>query len=208
MRIKVLAALAAAVALTATACSGGGAPGTTNSGAAGGDVTLEFAQWWEPELPDGVLRGLMDQFESENPGIKVKLISGPYASTKEQIVAGAAAKTMSDVVGLDGAWISDFVKQGSLSNLSELMKTSNYDESQLAAQVQVDGSTWMIPVANFVYPMFVNTDALAKAGVQEAPKTRTEFADAAKKIVAADSNMAGWALPSTLLPPTVSRTTS
>ena len=32
------------------------------------DVTLEFIQWWEPELPSGALRGLMDQFEAQNPG--------------------------------------------------------------------------------------------------------------------------------------------
>lgn len=38
----------------------------------------------------------MDEFEAANPGIKVSLISGLYASTKEQVVAGAAAGTMSD----------------------------------------------------------------------------------------------------------------
>ena len=195
MRIKVWAAAIAATALAATACGGGTAGSEGSESAAGGDVTLEFAQWWEPELPEGSLRGLMDQFEEENPGIKVELISGPYASTKEQIVAGAASKTMSDVVGLDGAWISDFVDQGSLANLTDLMAEADYDESQLAAQVQVDGSTWMIPVANFVYPMFVNKDIMATAGVSEIPTNRTEFADAAKKIADSDPNTAGWALP-------------
>ncbi|MBN9106440.1 MAG: sugar ABC transporter substrate-binding protein [Propionibacteriaceae bacterium] len=193
MRKKYLAGIAAATAalLATTGCSGAAAP----SASAGGDVTLEFAQWWEPELPSGSLRALMDQFEQENQGIKVKLISGPYASTKEQVVAGAAAGTMSDVVGLDGAWISDFVKQGSLANLSDLMKAANYDDSQLAAQVKLNGSTWMIPVANFVYPMFVNEDLLKKAGVSEVPKTRTEFTAAAKAVSALGGNVAGWAMP-------------
>ena len=62
--------------------------------ATGEEVTLECAQWWEPELPEGALRGMMDQFEAENPGIKVTLLSGPYSSTKEQVVAGAATGTM------------------------------------------------------------------------------------------------------------------
>ena len=35
--------------------------------------------------PGGALRGMMDEFEAANPGIKVKLLSGPYASTKEQL---------------------------------------------------------------------------------------------------------------------------
>src|SRR5215218_693171 len=122
---------AAAPAAT-TAGETAAAPGT----AAGGEpVTLQFQQWWEPELPKGEFRALMDEFEAANPGIKVELLSGPYATTKEQVVAGAASGTMADVVGLDGAWISDFVKQGSLASLTDLIKTAGYDESQLAAQI-------------------------------------------------------------------------
>jgi multiple sugar transport system substrate-binding protein len=194
MRKKYLAGIAAmaAAALAMTGCTGGG---TAPSASTGGTVTLEFAQWWEPELPANSLRSMMDKFESENPGIKVKLISGPYASTKEQVVAGAAAGTMSDVVGLDGAWVNDFVKQGSLANLTDLMKTANFDESQLAAQVKLDGSTWMIPVANFVYPMFVNDDLLKKAGVAAVPTNRTEFAAAAAAVSKTGKNTSGWVLP-------------
>lgn len=171
-----------------------GADAGSDQSSSGGDVTLEFAQWWEPELPAGEFRKLMDTFEKQNPKIKVKLLSGPYASTKEQTVAGAAAGTMSDVVGLDGAWISDFVKQGSLANLSQLMADAQFDESQLASQVAIDQVTYMIPVVNFIYPMFYNDELLAKASVTP-PKTREEFAEAAKKISKADPNVAGWVLP-------------
>ena len=34
------------------------------------DTTIEFVQWWEPELPAGALRGIIDSFEAANPGIK------------------------------------------------------------------------------------------------------------------------------------------
>ncbi len=46
----------------------------------------------------------------------------------------------------------------------------------------------MIPVVNFVYPLFVNTDLLKEAGVNKVPSTRTEFVDAAKKISALGDN--------------------
>jgi len=196
-RVLPLVGAVAALALTA-ACSGASTSSTSaasSGAAAGGEVTLEFAQWWEPELPAGALRGLMDEFESANPGIKVKLLSGPYASTKEQVVAGAAAGTMSDVVGLDGAWVSDFVKQGAITDLSALMKSSGYDESQLASQIKISGSTYMIPVVNFVYPLFTNDDLLSKAGVAKPPTNRTEFAAAAKAITALGNNTSGWILP-------------
>ena len=53
----------------------------------------------------------------------------------------------------------------------------------------------MIPVVNFVYPLFVNKDLLTKAGVSKVPATRTEFLDAAKKISASGGDVKGWALP-------------
>ncbi len=193
---------AATVAVLVAACGGGtsGDSAATASGggsaaAGGGEVTLEFAQWWEPELPEGALRGIMDQFEAANPGIKVKLLSGPYASTKEQVVAGAAAGTMSDVVGLDGAWVSDFVKQGAITDLTKLMKDAGYDESQLASQIKINGATAMIPVVNFVYPLFTNDDLLTKAGVAKPPTNRTEFTDAAKKVTAIGGDVKGWIVP-------------
>jgi multiple sugar transport system substrate-binding protein len=137
----------------------------------------------------------MDEFEAQNPGIKVELISGPYAATREQVVAGAAAGTMSDVVGLDGAWVSDFVKQGSIANLTDLMKQANYDDSELASQIKLNGSTYMIPVVNFVYPVFVNLDLMEKAGIANPPASRSEFADAATKLTDATNNVYGWVLP-------------
>lgn len=163
--------------------------------AAGETITLEFQQWWEPELPEGSFRAMMDEFEAANPGVKVNLISGPYATTKEQVVAGAAAGTMADVVGLDGAWVSDFVKQGSLANLTELMAAASFDDSEVAAQIKLNGGTYMIPVVNFVYPVFVNLDLMAKAGIANPPATRTEFVDAATKLTDAANNVSGWVLP-------------
>lgn len=200
MRYLSAAAIAGASALVLTACGSGG-DAAVGGGSDGGDVTLEFAQWWEPELPDGAFRELMDKFEDENPGITVELLSGPYASTKEQVLAGAAAGTMSDVVGLDGAWVNDFAKQGAIADLSALMADDGFDDGQLVSQVQVDGSTYMIPVVNFVYPMFTNDDLLAQAGVDAPPSTRTEFQDAAEGITALGDNTYGWVLPLSLEAP-------
>lgn len=187
-----------AAAMTAMAAMGLAGCGGSGDGA-DGEVTLEFAQWWEPELPDGTFRALMDKFEEQNPGIKVELLSGPYASTKEQLVAGAAAGTMPDVVGIDGAWVNDFAKQGAIADLTALMGQEGYDDSELASQIQYQGATYMIPVVNFVYPLFANTALLTKAGVTQIPSTREEFAAAAKAVTGGE--VSGWALPLSLEAP-------
>jgi multiple sugar transport system substrate-binding protein len=192
-RLRKLLGVMATAALVGAVAVGCGGSDKGSSG--GGDVTLEFAQWWAPELPAGSFDKLMSDFTAQNPTIKVKLLSGPYASTKQQLVSGAASRTLPDVVGLDGAWVSDFAKQGAIADLSKLMTDAKYDPSQLASQIQIKGKTYMIPVVNFVYPLFVNNDLLAKAGVTTPPSTRTQFLDAAKKVSALGGNVKGWALP-------------
>ncbi|MCY3716084.1 MAG: sugar ABC transporter substrate-binding protein [Chloroflexi bacterium] len=164
------------------------------------DVTLEFQQWWEPELPEGSFRAILDEFEAANPGIKVETISGPYLTTKDQIIASAATGTMADVVGLDGAWVNVLWKQGALASLSQAMMDADYDDSELAAQIRLAGQTYMIPIANFIYPVFVNLDMLAEAGI-EPPTTRAEFAAAAIALTDPDNNVYGWAQPLSLEQP-------
>ncbi|WP_353898852.1 sugar ABC transporter substrate-binding protein [Micromonospora harpali] len=181
----------AATVATVAACGSG----DSGDAAADGTVTLEFAQWWGAELPAGDFDKIINDFTAQNPNIKIKLLSAPYASTKQQLVTAAASKTLPDVVGLDGAWVNDFAKQGAIADMSKLMTDANYDSSQLASQIQLDGKTYMIPVVNFVYPLFVNKDLLTKAGVADVPATRSEFLDAAKKVSATGDNVKGWALP-------------
>jgi multiple sugar transport system substrate-binding protein len=165
------------------------------------DKNIEFIQWWEPEMPAGALRGIMDEFEAANPGIKVKLVSGPYSATRDQIVVGAASGTLSDVVGLDGAWVNGLAKQGAIASMDSLMDDAKYDRSQIADIVKADGQSVMFPLASFVYPVFVNLDLAKAAGVDKMPANRTEFAEAAKKMTKADKNEYGWVLPLSLQNP-------
>jgi multiple sugar transport system substrate-binding protein len=165
------------------------------------DTTIEFVQWWEPELPTGALRGIIDGFEAANPGIKVKLVSGPFSTTHDQIVAGAASGTLSDVVGLDGAWVNELAKQDAIASMDDMMDETKFDRSQMADIIKVDGKSYMFPLASFVYPVFVNLDMAKAAGVDKLPSTRTEFADAAKKMTHADKNQYGWVLPLSLQVP-------
>lgn len=180
-------------ATTSTETTPAAETGNEEAAASTGDVTLEFQQWWGVELPDGALQEICDGFTSET-GINIELLSNPYADTKTQIAAGAAAGTMADVVGLDGAWVYDFAKQGSIANLTELMTADGYDDTQLSDQIKYEGNTYMIPVVNFAYPLYVNMDILEKAGVKEVPATWSEF-EAALELIKANTDAAGFSIP-------------
>lgn len=164
-------------------------------------TNIEFIQWWEPEMPAGSLRSIVDGFEKANPDIKVSLVSGPYSTTHDQIVVGAASGTLSDVVGLDGAWVNGLAKQGAIASMDGLMDAAKYDRTQIADIVQVEGKSVMFPLASFVYPVFVNLDLAKAAGVDTMPSNRSEFAAAAKKMTNAEKNQYGWVLPLSLQNP-------
>ncbi len=208
---------AATVAVLVAACGGGTsgdstatASGSGSAAAGGGEVTLEFAQWWEPELPEGALPRLMDQFEAANPGIKVKLLSAvptPRPRSRWSPVRPQAPCPTSSAWTARGSATSS--SRVSIADLTELMTDASYDESELASQIKIDGATYMIPVVNFVYPLFTNDDLLAKAGVTKPPTNRTEFADAAKKVTAIGGDVKGWIASAVARRrPTASRTTS
>ena len=195
-RLRRLIGMATATAAVAFV----GACGADDAGT-DGTVTLEFAQWWGAELPAGEFDKIIDDFTVEHPNIKIELLSAPYASTKQQLLTGAASKTLPDVVGLDGAWVNDLAAQGAITDLSALMSENGYDDSELASQIQVDGATYMIPVVNFVYPLFSNDDLLDEAGVTAAPTNRTEFAEAAQQVSDLGGDASGWVLPLSLESP-------
>ena len=68
--------------------------------ASGEGVEIEFQQWFDNEMEEGYLQSVCDAFYKET-GIKVKLLSNPYADTKTQLQASSVAGTMADVVALD-----------------------------------------------------------------------------------------------------------
>jgi multiple sugar transport system substrate-binding protein len=165
-------------------------------------ITLEFMQWWEPEMAPGAMEKICSDYEAANPGIKIKRISKPYAEVQSQVTIGAASGTLSDVLGCDPTWIYNLVKQNAVKPLDELMAADNYDESQLASISVLNGKKYLINVENFVYPLFYNTDMFKEAGISSVPKTHSEFIAAAEKLTDVSKNQYGWDISLSLQNPT------
>ena len=138
------------------------------------EVTIEFQQWWAVELPEGYMQQICDDFYADT-GIKVKLLSAPFADTKTAIMSGISTGTVADIISVDGSWLYDFADQEILTNMSDLISSNGVDEAIFNDQWVVNGSTYCLPVLNFAYPMFVNWDLLKSCGVTELPETWSEF---------------------------------
>ncbi|MDE7039081.1 MAG: sugar ABC transporter substrate-binding protein, partial [Lachnospiraceae bacterium] len=78
MKKVVSTAIVSIMTLSLAAC--GGSPssegGEAKSEDDGKSVTLEFQQWWGPEMPEGTLKEICDDFTKES-GIGIELLSNP-----------------------------------------------------------------------------------------------------------------------------------
>jgi multiple sugar transport system substrate-binding protein len=182
LQVCLMVGVMAVMAIAFTGCGGSSEPAAeeTDAGAEASGTTLTFQQWWGGELPEGYLQGVMDQFKEES-GITVELLTAPWADTKTAITAGAANGTIADILSVDGAWLAEFVDMGILTDL----EAAGVDTSVGSDVWKVDGTSYVIPVNNFVYPMYVNMDILEEAGVDKVPETWSEMLDACEKIKAA-----------------------
>ena len=199
-RITAAAGLAA-IALTATACAGGGAstPKSDNTGAKSsgsgtelavptGPVTITF----EEAMTIGTLKPAMDKlvsdFQAKYPNITVKLQGDPdyatmYTKEKAEVQAGNAP-TIGQAYE---SWADYFQSAGKLVPISDLAGTDTPAEMStfykgIQADMKLpDGKTWMWPFNKSVLILFANADLLAQAGQSE-PKTWDDYATAMKAV--------------------------
>lgn len=193
--MKKMIAMLMVTVLSIGMISGCGSKDTSDKseGNSSDEVEIEFQQWFDNEMEEGYLQGVCDDFYEET-GIKVKLLSNPYADTKTQLQASSVAGTMADVVALDGSWIYDYATQGMLMDLNELFDEIGFDTADISVQTSVNGTVYAQPLVNFPCLMAVNQDILAEAGVTELPETWTEFLDVCKKVTNPDKNVYGFAM--------------
>jgi len=199
-RLAATAALAA-LALTATACAGGGTStpkAATPSGASSsggrelavptGKVTITF----EEAMTIGTLKPSMDKlvsdFEAKYPNITVTLQGDPdyatmYTKEKAEVQAGNAP-TIGQAYE---SWASYFQSSGVLSPISELAGTDTPPQmSTFYKGIQQDmslpdGHTWMWPFNKSVLIMFYNADLL-KADGQTMPADWDDYAKVMKAV--------------------------
>ncbi|MDO4276230.1 MAG: sugar ABC transporter substrate-binding protein [Eubacteriales bacterium] len=155
-------------------------------------VTLEFAQWWENELPEGKMAEIIGNFEEQYPEIEIKLVTNPYSSTHDALVAGAATGTMSDICGVDGTWIYDLSNMNALLDLDAYVEKEDKFTAEDVSCVKVGGTTYMIPVVVYSYHMYANMTLLKEHGITELPGDFDEFLADCEAVNDPDNNVYGW----------------
>ena len=150
------------------------------------DDVIEI-EYWQYNFAARVdaMNVLIEQFEAENPGIKVIHNSDiPYDNFRDQLATAAPAGVGPDVVSLFYGWIPAFVDAGYLVPLpsdtfSEEFITETF--SPMVAESKFEGEYWAVPTAVRALALFWNKDLFEAAGLdpEVPPATLEEFVEMA-----------------------------
>src|SRR4051812_27335723 len=178
-------ALAAASALTLTACGGSGG---SDVGAAAKQTLTVWAMGTEGEK----LADVAAAYEKAHPNITVKVTPVGWDVAHQKLVAAAAAGKLPDVMQMGSSYLGEFADMGALEPVdTKAFKKSDFFPAAWDQGVY-DGTSYGVPWYVDTRVLFYRTDLAKKAGLAGAPATMTDLQKAAE----AYQNKAGskWGL--------------
>lgn len=196
---------AALLALFAVAFCFVGALGAQSSSAAtkqGKNTVLKFtykqvnADPLEKWLKD---KGVIEQFEAENPGVKIELSPIPSSEGDYATVLAlqlSSVKTAPDIFMEDTYMTATDAASGYLACLDDYLAKwpdwSNYLKGTKAAVKGADGKSYGIPISTDSRGIWYSYEVMKKIGVKTPwqPKDWNEILDVARKIKKSDSGIA------------------
>ncbi|MDR0452714.1 MAG: extracellular solute-binding protein [Treponema sp.] len=148
---------------------------------------LVFTQWWDQSLGEGVLEGLIGEFESQNPDIQITLDTRPYSEIRELLTREGDPPDgqAGDILGLDPLWFKEAALTERLEPLPQYGKAGGNPGGFYTGEETPYGE-WGRPLVSFMMPLFYNIDLLEKAGFDRPPKNHADFAAYAEALTAPD----------------------
>jgi putative chitobiose transport system substrate-binding protein len=151
---------------------------------AAGEATIEFwTMQLQPKFTD-YFQSLIANFETENPGIKVKWVDVPWAAMDNKILTSVSANTPPDVVNLNPVFASQLAGRNAWLDLDT--KISDAERSSYLPNIwqasTLNGKSFGIPWYLTTRLTIYNRDLLQAAGINKVPSTYAELADVAQKI--------------------------
>ncbi len=116
---------------------------------------------------DSFVRGRIEAFEAENPGVRVRWIDVPYDALERKLIAAAAAGRAPDVVNMPDLNFARFVSLGAFRALDDCLPGGS-DERYLPgalALCRVRGGLMALPWYVNPQARIVNTALLKKGGL-------------------------------------------
>lgn len=195
MRSKLLAVASAAtaLALALAGCSGGGGKGDD----AGGDVTLQMVESLTNPARTELIKKLLADFEKENPGIKVKLVSPPTDQADQKLQQMLQSGSGVDVLEVRDLTVGPFSNNGWLYDMAgDLKSWEGLDlltDQAKQFTIDADGKAYFVPYGFYGLSLFYRTDLVKEAGFDGAPQSWDDLVNQAAAIQDPAKNRYGYA---------------
>ncbi len=158
-------------------------------------ITFRFN---DPEAPQ--MRQALDEFEKQNPGIKVTMQRVSWGDAQAQYLREAAVDQAPDVAQLAFVWPRSFGKAGALRPLDDLIAKTGIGVAgwdQFIARdlaTGADGKVYGIPFTTDTFALLYNKELVKAAGHDTFPTTWKDLRELSKA-VHAKTGKSGFGFP-------------
>lgn len=184
MKKKVLGlSMTALLAMSALSGCSGSSGGEATSKQSDGPVTLKFWNTMAPEETK-VLQTIVDEFQKQNPNIKVDMQTVPFSDAQNKFKLAAQGGDAPDVLRSEIAWTPEFAALGLLLPIDDMISSadkSDYLDAPFNYN-KYQGKTYGIPQVTDAPALLYNKRMFKEAGIDKAPATMDEFYEDAKKL--------------------------
>lgn len=151
--------------------------------------TIRFWQFWDL----AVIQPILDEFEAQNPGVRVEVEQLTWKSGLEKIQAAVASGTQPDLCELGSTWLPRFSYEGVLDDLTDIY-TADRDSFLMWDSGLYDGRCYGLPWVQGSRVLFINRDLFRRAGLDpdRAPETWDEMLYDAQKITTLGTAIYGF----------------
>jgi len=158
------------------------------AGPAAADTTLKLTEVITSPERTETLKEIVKTFEDANPGVHVEITSLPWGQAFEKFATMVSAGDTPDVVEMPDRWQALYANNGMLESLEPYLEkwehTGELNDRTMQMARYVGNTAYVVPYGFYLRAMFINRAMFKAAGINDAPKTMDEFAEAAKKISA------------------------
>ncbi len=156
-------------------------------------TTLEWWQFWtDPEIRP-TITSMVEEFQKQNPGIRVNVTDLTWANGNEKIAIAFASGTAPDVVELGSDWIAQFAATGQLADLTDQVATQKLEYqgwSMARYNERIYAKPWILGTR----VLFLNRTLLGRAGYARdfMPLSWDDLDTAIQRVTALGKNTYGW----------------
>lgn len=142
---------------------------------------------------------IIDEFELENPTIKVKYVGIPIAQVQQKYDTAIAGGGLPDIGGMSTAMLANLVAREALEPMDERISASGLDgklNEQVVDTVRAtvpDEKLYMVPMSTNMGVFWYRTDWFKEAGLAP-PKNWDEFYAAIEKLTDRGNNRYGYTI--------------